>query len=295
MLTKQDISKRRGLVGQLLVGSTSLAVLATTVTLVPAAAAGTPEIDAVVAAAPAEPVDMFPTEDVSLTLPAEPSAPVETVAGPSHVVMIRKVKDDGAERKRGHREHRDVPHKIVQHDRQGSEGEVGAPGQEGAAVKERTRAVEFRVPGSLSRDEILTTLKEQGISGHKAEAIADKLEARRKERFTVTFPAHPAPPAPPIPPKALAVVDHQAFAFSKCSEGKKPVALVERDERKGATRSRVLLTSCSDIAKSKVKALRAARDNFARARSMPGLTPEMRAEMVADLDRAIADIERENH
>src|SRR3546814_16377516 len=63
------------------------------------------------------------------------------------------------------------------------------------------RHMEFRIHGSLSRADILATLTEQGISCAKAEAIADKLESKRRQSLRVPMaPFPPMPPLPPIPP-----------------------------------------------------------------------------------------------
>src|SRR3546814_9360732 len=49
--------------------------------------------------------------------------------------------------------------------------------------KDEARRIEIRTPGSLSRDDVLATLKEQGFSRKRAEAIADRLEEKRHQRL----------------------------------------------------------------------------------------------------------------
>ncbi len=278
MLTKQDISRRRGLVGRLLVGTTALAVLATTATLVPAATASVQDPELVPPPPPEAPLPPEPA-DIAPPTPPAPPAPPEAGDGAAHVLFVRKVEGDGAN---GAKQKRVVSHSVIRHD-----GEH----RDGAASKGRTETVEFNMPGSLSREEILTALKEQGVSGRKAEKIADTLAARGKRRFSFTIP--PVPPVPPIPPQALAAVDGRAFAFANCGSGKKPAALVDRDERKDGTRSRVVVMSCSDLSKIKLKALKDARESFARSASTTGLDADVRAEAIADIDRAIAEVEKE--
>lgn len=280
MLTKQDISNRRGLVGRLLVGSTALAVLATTATLVPAATASVQDAEL---APPPPPEPPLPVEAIAPRPPAPPAppAPLEVADGAAHVVIVRKTEGDGTD---GKKPKRVVSHHVIRHDE---------AHRDGAAAKGRTETVEFRLPGSLSRDEILATLKEQGISGHKAEKIADKLAAHGKRRFSYTIP--PAPPIPPMPPQALAAIEGRALALAHCGPGKKPVKLVDRSEQKDGGHSRVLMTSCGDISKIKLKALKDARDGLARSASTTGLADDARAEAIADIDRAIAEVEKEFH
>lgn len=273
MLTKQDISRRRGLFGRLLVGSTALAVLATTATLVPAATASVQDAELV---PPPPPEAPLPVEALAPAPPATP-APPKAADSTTHVVVVQKVEGDGADSKKPKR----VVSHVIRH---------GEEHRDGAAPKGRTETVEFRMPGSLSRDEILATLKEQGITGHKAEKIADELAERGKRRFSYTIP-----PAPPMPPQALAAVEGRALALAHCGSGKKPVKLVDRSDRKEGAHSRVLMMSCGDVSKIKLKALKDARDSFARSASTTGPAADAHAKAIADIDRAIAEVEKELH
>lgn len=278
MLMQKDISRRRGLAGRFLVGGAALAALAATATLVPAATAqASAQADdmPVPPAPPAPPLADLPP-------PPAPPAPPEAAEG-AHRVMIFTSEGDGEDGKADGRR-REVTRVVV---REGEGGEDGTPG---------ARRFEFRVPGGLSRDDILSTLKEQGVTGARAEAIADQLEAKRRKSFrTAMAPLPPMPPMPPIPPAAWTSADGKAMAFAHCGPGQKPMPLVDRDDSDGKTRSRVLMLRCGDSPdlSGQLSALRKARDRFAKGEASGHMSAEMRAKVVADMDRAIADLERE--
>ena len=182
MLMRQDISKKRGLVGRLLVGGTTLAVLATTATLVPAGIVEAQTAD--VASPPPAP-----------EAPPPPEA-IEAADAPGVMVFTEHGDEDAT----GDAAKKREVHRIII--RRDGDGDDKAPAVMLAPVdgKERVRRFEIRTPGSLSRDDVLATLKEQGITGQQAEAIADKLEAKRKERIrTVMAPMPPMPPCPRCP------------------------------------------------------------------------------------------------
>ena len=164
--------------------------------------------------------------------------------------------------------------------------------------KERVRRFEIRTPGSLSRDDVLATLKEQGITGQQAEAIADKLEAKRKERIrTVMAPMPPMPPMPPLPHRAW-TMDGKAMIMGQCGDGKKAAPIVNRDESDGGKRSRVYMFACNDTPEAKaarLSALKKAREAFIESERARGLSEDMRAKVAADLEKAIAEMEKSGH
>src|SRR3546814_6274634 len=131
---------------------------------------------------------------------------------------------------------REVTRVVVRDD-----GGEGAPNE---------RHMEFRIPGSLSRADILATLTEHGISGAQAEAIADKLEAKRRQSLRVAMaPLPPMPPIPPMPPEAAWIAkDGKAMAFAHCADGGNAMPIVDRDDREGDKRSRVLMVRCDSKA-----------------------------------------------
>src|SRR3546814_15607858 len=85
--------------------------------------------------------------------------------------MIFTSEDEGKAGKADGR-HREVTRTIVRQ----------VEGGDGPGESAETRRFAFRVPGGLSRDAILSTLKEQGVLGAQADAIADKLGAKRSPK-----------------------------------------------------------------------------------------------------------------
>ncbi len=281
MLTQGDITKRRGLVGRLLIGSATLVVLGATATLVPAG----------IVVAKAQTADLG--EPPAPPAPPEPPLPPEAPDAPGMMVFTEHsddvATDDGKKKKR-------EIHRIVI--RRDGEGEGKAPTVMFAPAdgKDKMRRIEIQPPGGLSRDDVVATLKEQGITGKRAEAIADKLEARRKERIRTVMA--PMPPIPPMPPMhGTWSTSEQAMIMGQCGVGK-AAPIVNRDESTGNKRSHVMLFACSDTAEGKaarLSALKKAREAFAEGERARGLSEDMRAKVAADLERAIAEIEKSGH
>ncbi|HET6524052.1 M56 family metallopeptidase [Sphingopyxis sp.] len=279
MLTRQDISKKRGLVGRLLVGGATLAVLATTATFVPA---GIVVAKAQTADVPAPP-----------EAPPAPEAPLEVPDAPGVMVFTQHSDDVTADEGGAKRE----VHRIVIR-----EDGAKAPAATSArtASKDDARHIEIRTPGSLSRDDVLATLKEQGISGRRAEAIADRLEAKRTEHIrTVLAPMPPIPAMPPVPPvpHGAWTTDSGTRVVSKCGDGKPTAPIVSREESDGNKHSSVYMFSCGDRAgrAARLSALKKARESFAQAKWAHAMSEEMRAKVAADLDKAMADMEKSGH
>lgn len=278
MLTQEDISKKRGLVGRLLIGGATLAVLGATATLVPAG----------IVVAKAQTADLG--EPPAPPAPPEPPLPPEAPDGPGVMVFTEHSEDAATDDVKKKRE----VHRIVI--RRDGDGDSKAPAVMFAPAdgKDKMRRIEIRAPGSLSRDDVLATLKEQGITGKQADAIADKLEAKRKERIrTVMAPMPPMPPMPVIPHGSWAV-GGKAMVLGKCADGK-AAPIVNRDESDGNKRSHVMMFACSDTPEGKaarLSALKKAREAFAEGERARGLSEDMRAKVAADLEKAIAEIEK---
>lgn len=274
MLTQGDISKKRGLVGRLLIGSATLAVLGATATLVPAG----------IVVAKAQTADLG--EPPAPPAPPEPPLPPEAPDAPGTMVFTEHSDDAATDDGKKKRE----VHRIVIRRDGDSEGKALADG------KDKMRRIEIRSPGGLSRDDVIATLKEQGIAGKRAEAIADKLEAKRKERIrTVMAPMHPMPPMPPM--HGTWSTHGKAMVLGKCGDGK-AAPIVNRDESTGNKRSHVMMFACSDGPEAKaarLSALKKAREAFAEGERARSLSEDMRAKVAADLDKAIADIEKSDH
>ena len=286
MLMRRDISKQRGLAGRLLIGSAALAVLATTATLVPAG----------VATATAQTADM--AEPPAPPLPPEPPLPAdapEAAAAPGVMVFTDHSADVTTDKDGKKREVRRI---VIRRDGSG-DGKASTVMFAPADGKDKLRHIDVRMPGSLSRDDVLATLKEQGVTGKQAEAIADKLEAKRKERIrTVLAPMPPMPPMAPLPSGAWSSVHGQTTVLGKCGDSKKAAPIVNRDETDGNRRTRVHMFACNDSAEGKaarLSALKKAREAFAEGERARGLSEDMRAKVAADLDKAIADIEKSDH
>jgi len=271
MLTQGDISKKRGLVGRLLIGGATLAVLGATATLVPAG----------IVVAKAQTADLG--EPPAPPAPPEPPLPPEAPDAPGTMVFTEHSDDAATDDGKKKRE----VHRIVIRRDGDSEGKALADG------KDKMRRIEIRSPGGLSRDDVIATLKEQGITGKRAEAIADKLEAKRKERIrTVMAPMHPMPPIPPM--HGTWSTHGKAMVLGKCGDGK-AAPIVNRDENSGNKRSHVMMFACSDGPEAKaarLSALKKAREVFADGERARSLSEDMRAKVAADLDKAIADIEK---
>lgn len=280
MLTRQDISKKRGLVGRLLIGSATLAVLGATATLVPAGIVVAKAQTADVPAPPAPP-----------EAPLPPEAP-EALDAPGVIVFTEhddSTSDDGKKKREVHRI-------VIRGDGEGEgEGEAPAVMFAPADGKDKMRRFEIRTPGSLSRDDVLATLKEQGISGKRAEAIADRLEAKRKERIRTAMA--PMPPMPPIP-HASWTSEGKTRIISKCGDGRPATPIVSREEENGAKRSGIYMFGCADTAEGKaarLSALKKARASFAESKWSHTMSEDMRTKVAADLDKAIAEIEKSGH
>jgi len=286
MLMRRDISKQRGLAGRLLIGGATLAVLATTATLVPAA----------VETAAAQTVDM--AEPPAPPMPPEPPLPTDAPDAPDvpGVMVFTDHSKDATTDKDGKK--REVHRIVIRRDGEGA-GKAPTVMFAPADGKGKLRHIDVRMPGSLSRDDVLVTLKEQGITGKQAEAIADKLEAKRKERIrTVLAPMPPMPPMAPLPPAAWSSVHGQTMVLGKCGDSKKAAPIVNRDESDGNKRTRVHMFACNDSAEGKaarLSALKKAREAFAEGERARDLSDDMRAKVAADLDKAIADIEKSDH
>ena len=281
MLMRRDISKQRGRAGRLLIGGTTLAVLGATATLVPAGVVMATAQTVDIAEPPAPPEAPLPPE-----APVAPEAP--------GVMVFTDHSEDVTTDKDGKK--REVHRIVIRRDGDG-EGNASTVMVAPAGGKDKMRRIDVRMPGSLSRDDVLATLKEQGITGKQADAIADKLEAKRKERMRTVLA--PMPPMPPLPPMHGTWSTHgQTMIMGKCGDGTKAAPIVNRDEADGNKRTRVHMFACNDSAEGKaarLSALKKAREAFAEGERARGLSDDMRAKVAADLEKAIADIEKSDH
>lgn len=289
MLLQQDISKTRGVAGRLLVGGATLAILATTATLVPAGMAAASAQSVEIPEIPQPPAPSSPAGvPLASEAPAAPGVMVFTSANEDVTESISTT-DDGKRRE---------VHRIrIRRDGDGkAHAAAVAPADDGASRAPQGRRIEFRTTGGLSRDDVLATLREQGITGKQAEGIADKLEAKRKGRMLTALAPMPAmPPIAPMAPAAWAPTHGHAVSAVRCGTGK-ATPTVDREEVSGGKRSHYVMISCSDGSESKaarLTALKKARDRVLESEG--GLSANMRAKVAADFDRAIAETEKSGH
>src|SRR3546814_17413003 len=101
-----------------------------------------------------------------------------------------------------------------------------------------------------------------------------------------------------MPPEAGWIAkDGKAMAFAHCADGGNAMPIVDRDDREGDKRSRVLMVRCDSKAdfSGQIDALKKASDRFASGAASSQLSAELRAKVIADLDRALADLARTKH
>lgn len=290
MLMREDVSTKRGAIGRLLVGGAAVAVLATTATLVPSGIANANVQYADAPEPPAPPAPPAAPTEVPLP-PSAPAAPEAPAAPGVHRVMIVTTDDDtkgsdGSKKREIHR--------VVVREGDGkSGGEHRIHWAPEASASGKGQRFEFVLPGTPSREEILSALKEQGVTGKKANAIADRLEAKGKRSIALA-PMPPMPPIPPMPPAAWSSADGKGFTFTKCGKGTKAMPVIEREEQQGGKKSRVVMVHCGPEGDrtAQVSALKKARERFASGESSGKLSEDIRAKVLADMDRAIAEIEK---
>ncbi|WP_428630570.1 M56 family metallopeptidase [Sphingopyxis sp.] len=292
MLMRRDISKQRGLAGRLLIGGATLAVLTTTATLVPAGIASA-MVHPVDEAAPPEP-------------PAKPLGPPEAPDSPGLIIFTER---SGAAKADQTGKAREVRRIVFRRDGHGeAEADAEAESKPRTAViipadgGDRVRHVQIRGSSRLWNDDAELRLKEESAARKWAEKTAEKLEAKRKERIRVVLaPMPPMPPMSPMRPMpstphgAWATVNGQAMVLGKCVDGKRAATIVNRDESDGNNRSRVHIFACNDTPEgsaARLSALKKAREAFADGERARGMSEDMRAKVAADLEKAIAEIEK---
>lgn len=154
----------------------------------------------------------------------------------------------------------------------------------------KTRSLESM--SNLSRADIMATLKEQGISDEKAAAIADRLEAKRKDRAAKALSWSSRDLSRELNRTGKARV---ALALANCRDGAKPKALVDRSEDKNGRVSAIKMVRCGDMdvdVSAQIKALKQARAQFISGQAASNLSAEIRAKVAADLDKAIDEMEK---
>jgi beta-lactamase regulating signal transducer with metallopeptidase domain len=281
MLMRRDISKQRGLAGRLLIGGATLAVLATTATLVPAGIASA-VVQTDDGAAPPEP-------------PSKPMGPPEAPDSPGLIIFTER---SGDAKTRQPKKVRDVRHVIIRRESDGK-GEAEALRKAPKVIvipadgDDKVRQIRIRGSSSLWNDEAGLLLKEQEAARRWDEKTAEKLKAKRRESIRVVF--SPMPPMAAMPHGAWAPANGQSMILGRCVDGKQAATIVNREESDGDKRTRVRMLACNESAEGKaarLSALKKAREAFAEGDRARGLSDDMRAKVAADLAKAIAEIEK---
>lgn len=177
--------------------------------------------------------------------------------------------------------------RIIMHSSSEGDGD-GKPqvtvvnGGEAGAGLEALKAFRFAMPMmGVEQDELRATLKEQGVDDAKADAIIKQLGSKR------SFPgAHSFRFTTAGGGEAL------AMAQSRCKEGERPRVLVDRSQEGENGKATVRMIQCGgEISRDKqVAAMKKARERLA-AQTGVGMSAEIRASVIADLDKSIAELE----
>jgi bla regulator protein blaR1 len=265
MLSRNPQAGARPLLGRVLLGGTAFAALALTISTLP---------DRVVFAAE-------PAADTAAVAPA-------TAEKRSHRVLIVETSDDTKDATAPADGVKREVHRLFIHSNADAAGkprvmmfngdEVPIP--DGAEI---ARSVQQAMPFfGLDEKELRAALTEQGVDGAKADAVIAKLREKRAAEMSKHF-AWSADDARTA----------RAVAIAPCSPGHGQRVMIDRD---GVTdgKARVRMIGCggAEIAKDKqVEAMKKARDRMAAEKDGHGMSAEIRASVVADLDKAIAEIE----
>lgn len=258
------------LFGRMLIGGAVAAVLTATISTLPARTVFAAEPPAV---------------------PAPPPPPPAAAEGKKarHIIMLSEDGErtftftrDGdppadAQRRTIHRV-------VIDHD---NDGKDAAALGEGIEQADKFR---FAIPfPALAEKDLRATLKAEGIDDAKADAIVKKLAEKR---------AVPMPPIPPIPPMAfnwrsghdgVGVV----VASTKCSSGDSPNVMIDRSGSAPDGKARVRMVRCGEAMgrANEIAAMKKVRDRLAASRDGGALSKDIRAAAVADLEKAIAELE----
>ena len=273
MLSTDPQAGWRPLFGKLLVGGTAFAALALTVSTLP---------NRVVFAAEPE-------------TPAPPTVPEKKV---ERVVIVHAGGDEADADAPADGAKHEV-RRVFIHDSSDGEGkprvmmfdgdEIELP--DGAAI---ARSVQEAMPFfGLDEKELRATLAEQGIEGAKADAVVSRLQEKRAEamRKQFSWAEGQAKFAEAHAKRAAAI------AIAPCPPGHRQRVMIDRDgSTDGKAKVRMLGCGGTEIAKEKqVEAMKKARDRMAAQKDGHGMSAEIRASVVADLDKAIAELEAEKN
>ena len=275
MLSRNPQAGVRPVLARMLLGGAVVAALAMTVSTLP---------DRVV----------FAAEPDAPTAPTAPTAPDVPVKKVERVVIVH---GDGADADAPADGTKREVRRVFIHDNSQGDGK-GKPhimmfdGEEmelpdGAEI---ARSVHKAMPFfGLDEDELRATLAEQGIKGDKADAVVRRLQEKRAEAMKKQFSwAEGQAKFAEAQAKRAA-----AFAIAPCPPGHGQRVMIDRESGTDS-KAKVRMIGCggAEIAKEKqVEAMKKARDRMAAQEDGHGMGAEIRASVVADLDKAIAELE----
>ena len=300
MLTKEPQGGLRPMLGRMLLGGGAVTALALTISTLPD--------EVVFAAEPAAEAPAAPVEKRERSMLFVTTGDGDSEASADGVKReVRRVVIHDGERGEG------KPRKLIVN---GEEIEL----PDGAAI---AREVQSAMPFfGLDEDDLRAALADQGIKGKKADAVIAKLRqqrgdalrkqftwseahARRAEAMAEAYAkraeglaeAHAArAEAHAKRAEALAEADaRRAIAVAPCAPGQGNRVMVNSSSA-GGSESRVRMISCggAELPREKqVEAMKKARDRLAAEKDGQGMGADIRAQMVADLDKAIAELEAE--
>lgn len=269
MLSTDPQGGLRPVLGKLLVGGTAFAALALTVSTLP---------NRVVFAAEPE-------------TPAAPTVPEKKV---ERVVIVHAGGDEAEADAPTDAAKREV-RRVFIHETGDSDGKPRVMMFDGEEIElpdgaEIARSVRKAMPFfGLDEKELRATLAEQGIEGAKADAVIKRLHEKRAEAMRKQFSWAEG--------QAKLAEAHAksatAFAVAPCPPGHGQRVMIDRENGTDA-KPRVRMIGCGGTAITKDKQLEAmkkARDRMAAEKGGHGMSAEIRASVVADLDKAIAELE----
>ena len=266
MLSKDPQQGLRTLLGRVLLGGTACAALALTISTLPN--------HIVFAAQPDAPPPV-----------AEAPRPGEPVVNEDRVHQVMIIHADDADNATvaaadGDGKQRTVRQVILHSD--GGDDANGKPrmmtfegGHDPNVDAKLAPLVRLAMPfGRSSNDDLRATLKEQGIDDAKADAIIKQLEEKRAKAVHQSFNWSGR---------------GEAMTMARCKDGAAPQVMVNTNE--GQTKVRMVQCGAQLAPAKQIEAMKKARDRMAAQKDAHGMSAEIRASVVADLDKAIAELE----
>jgi beta-lactamase regulating signal transducer with metallopeptidase domain len=292
MLSYNPRLGQRPLLGRLLIGGAMAAVLTATISTFPARVvyAAEPGVPAPVAA---------PTAPLPPAPPASPEAP----AVPGNSVMIFTSKDvesidlSGGDTDTPAEAGKRKAQRIIMH----HVGEGGAAPSvklihTGDGKPQMAMVRVGRPFSEADEQDVRAALAEQGIKGAKADAVVNKLREKRTEaaaRKQAIWHDGQTKRADAEAHRAMAHARSLSIvATAPCAPGSQPQVMVDRSSEGQTGKADVRMLHCGgEISREKqLEAMKKARDRLAADTVGEGLSAQIRASVIADLEKAIAEL-----